>query len=817
MIPLALALAASTGFAEPSATIYRDRFGVPHVLADTAEALFYAGGYALAQDRLAEFERSRRAALGRRAELEPRFLDADRHSRLVALTEHETRAMFESLSPSHQRIVKAIVAGINRAIDEALAEPRAKMPYEFGVLWQVKPERWTIHDYIATYAAHRQSLIAGSGRELENLKFYRYLVERYGEAQARDIFDDVLPLDDPDAIPTNPSRGPFPESLAGTVVESTPARPSAGAPPRPFAQLGFLGVGSEIAAAASFPPPAPHESRSVVIGPSRSASGNVMMMQATSDGPQIRYLGAGFDAYGYTRQGGGPLVMGRGPAFGWLQNVGMDDQIDVFAERIDPKDRYRYRFDGQWRDMERRTEVLRVRGGEPQTVEIAKTVHGPVIAWDVENERAYTLQNALRGAEMNDWACNLEWARARTLAEFERSVPLCSATTTINFGGEDGTIAHWHAARRPIRPGGIDPRLPAPGTGEHEWQGFVPFREWSKFKNPAEGYFHAWNNRTTPAIPFGDTFRWGATFRNYLAHDLLAGREKLTFQEFRELNRNLGSGWGGTDLTIAGPKFFVPYLRPAVAGDERLAKAVEVMAGWNAILLDEDGDGLYDDPGATLLLRFLDRARETIVRSAIGEWEPWIDDSYRTAVLLRAIQGADAGQPMRFDWFLGKQRSAVLRQIVTRVVEELSKEFGSEDMAAWKTPIYWRYYDADPLGRHPDKPSRRSYAHPDQFSGWSGTTAARLGITPFAIPDNGSEQWNGLMEISAREKIVYDGSPLGGQNQFINLAGEANPNIGDQLLLHATFELKKVPMSLAELRAEARSVVTLKVPDFATE
>jgi hypothetical protein len=172
---------------------------------------------------------------------------------------------------------------------------------------------------------------------------------------------------------------------------------------------------------------------------------------------------------------------------------------------------------------------------------------------------------------------------------------------------------------------------------------------------------------------------------------------------------------------------------------------------------------------------------------------------------------------MRFDWFLGKQRSAVLRQIVTRVVEELSKEFGSEDMAVWKTPIYWRYYDADPLGRHPDKPSRRSYAHPDQFSGWSGTTAARLGITPFAIPDNGSEQWNGLMEISAREKIVYDGSPLGGQNQFINLAGEANPNIGDQLLLHATFELKKVPMSLAELRAEARSVVTLKVPDFATE
>jgi hypothetical protein len=45
----------------------------------------------------------------------------------------------------------------------------------------------------------------------------------------------------------------------------------------------------------------------------------------------------------------------------------------------------------------------------------------------------------------------------------------------------------------------------------------------------------------------------------------------------------------------------------------------------------------------------------------------------------------------------------------------------------------------------------------------------------------------------------------------------SHPNVGDRLLLHATFELKKVPMSLEELRAEARSVVTLKVPELATE
>jgi hypothetical protein len=150
------------------------------------------------------------------------------------------------------------------------------------------------------------------------------------------------------------------------------------------------------------------------------------------------------------------------------------------------------------------------------------------------------------------------------------------------------------------------------------------------------------------------------------------------------------------------------------------------------------------------------------------------------------------------------------------VVDELSNELGTGEMAAWRTPTYWRYYDAEALGKHPDKPSRRRYAHGDQFSGWQGTTAARLGITPFAIPDNGSEQWNGLMELTGTSKLVYDASPLGGQNQFIDLGGKATPNISDQLMLHARFEFKRVPMSLEELRAEAVSVVTVEVPRSTT-
>ena len=127
-------------------TIYRDKMGVPHVVGDTPEALYFGGGYALAQDRLAEFERSRRAALGRMAEIDSSKVEADKRARLVAYTQAETQAMFDALAPEYQRMLRAHLAGMNKAIAEAIADPQNKMPYEFGVLWNVTPERWTVHD-----------------------------------------------------------------------------------------------------------------------------------------------------------------------------------------------------------------------------------------------------------------------------------------------------------------------------------------------------------------------------------------------------------------------------------------------------------------------------------------------------------------------------------------------------------------------------------------------------------------------------------------------------------------------------------------------
>ena len=53
-----------------SMTIYRDAFGVPHIVGDTEEAAFFGYGYAQAEDHLERMMLQYRDAQGRRAEVE---------------------------------------------------------------------------------------------------------------------------------------------------------------------------------------------------------------------------------------------------------------------------------------------------------------------------------------------------------------------------------------------------------------------------------------------------------------------------------------------------------------------------------------------------------------------------------------------------------------------------------------------------------------------------------------------------------------------------------------------------------------------------
>lgn len=775
-------------------TIYRDAKGVPHVVGQTSAAVMFGLGYAMAHDRLAQMELNRRAAQGRRAEvLGASAVAVDITARDRSLDGSELMRMYAAIPQEHQMMMQSFVDGINRQIEEIKKDPAHKTPYEF-TRWGIQPQPWTLLDFLAYIAS------VPNGREsyaLQNLAFLKAMVARYGTRTGREIFEDVVPLSDPDSPTTIPPGedlapaqpmpvpGPYPVQPADSSENRVPEMP---APP------------------AHLPAEA---SRCLVIGPTRSASGHVLMMEATADGPESHLYGGGFDTAGFSFPGWGAPFIGRSLQHGWLMTSGQSDTTTTYAERLNPENQYQYWFKGAWKNMDHRSETITVKDGKPVIHEVALTVHGPVVHWDVADGVAYTERYAERGHELDNWVGIVELARAKDLADFEtKGISRIAWNLGVCYGDTSGQFGFWEAGLLPKLPAGIDSRLPTPGTGEYEWQGFLSAAEHPHMLNPKQGFIHTWNSKATSWSREGDDARIGKTFRTWEGNELAASGSGITLLDMREINRKIFNAMGAVDRTATSPAFFAPYIRAAVAktGDAEVKRAAELMLSFNGLYEDLDRDGKYDNAGLTLFRAWLQIAPKVIFGPDIGDWWSKIDTGrylkYQTSLLLRALQGKEAGLPLRFDYFNGQHHDAVIVQTIRETIDSLKPQFAGQDMADWRLPIFWKYLD----------PARKTADRPELPGAESSMprTAAVLGLGPYVVKHHGGEEWVGLMELTPSHPVLYSVVEAGGQNLFIDPAGKGNPNLTDQTVMHAENEFKRIDMSIDDVKRTAVSVNDLE-------
>ncbi len=801
LVPAVMAVPASA----EEATIYRDKMGVPHVYGDTAPAIYYGAAYAIAQDRMAEGEIYMRGALGRMAEIMGKDLvEADKQARLRTLTAAEVKAQFEALTPEYQAILRAMHEGWNAYVREVRGDP-AKVPYEYKD-WGILPTEWTLWEFLDVMGGLQRGYgSGGGGHELTNLAFYRDLEKKLGAEKARIIFDDVVPLDDPDAVPIVPDgeRRSVLASADAAVQAMQMAQPMTAATAAEVAANGDARrFGRDMMGMSR------GASRLFMVGASKSADGKPIMLHATADGPDVHISGAGFNVAGFVLPPMCPIIMGRTDSNGFTFTTGESDLIDIYAEKLNPANRRQYWHNGAWRDMTVRQEVIKVKGAAPVTVDIERTVHGPVISREDGAETAYTEKNAISGYELAGLAGMIELNRATDLQSYKKAAQAITFNFNINYAGTDGHIALYHSGRLPVRAKGVDPRLPTPGTGEYEWQGMLSPEQHVFVVDPAQGFIHAWNNKVTTDSRYGDTSRYGKSNRAWMGVEFAKSKDKLSVADVHEAHRRMGGSAGGVDLTVTNPKFFTPYLKAAVAGDTRLEAVVAAMDGWNAIYEDLDKDGYYDSIGLTIYREWIDTAQKNIIGDDIGDWWHKIDDEnyikYRTDVVLRAIEGSDAGLPMKHDWFNGMNRNQVLRQTVADAADILAKRYDSADPSRWRQPIFYKYYDAAAVEKNPDKPPFRGEPR--------GSTAGKLGLQPAYVPANLSESWNMLIKLTPEDTNLYDSTPTGGQNMFIGPDGKGNPNIADQVTLHVNYQFKAVTLNRDKVVKDAVSIQKVTLP-----
>ena len=133
--------------------IDRNRWGIPHVSADTDEDLFFGFGYAMAQDRLFQLDYLRRKAAGRLSEiLGPAGLEPDVVARTLGIS-RIAEAEWQQTPDETRRLVTAFSHGVNAVI----AASRDRLPIEFDLL-DYTPEPWSPVDCLAITGEFRAYL-----------------------------------------------------------------------------------------------------------------------------------------------------------------------------------------------------------------------------------------------------------------------------------------------------------------------------------------------------------------------------------------------------------------------------------------------------------------------------------------------------------------------------------------------------------------------------------------------------------------------------------------------------------------------------------
>jgi penicillin amidase len=574
--------------------LVRDRWGVPHVFADTDAGAMYGLGYAAAEERAFQMYYGLRMIQGRLAEVlgekpsaaRPRenAVDHDRKMRTFRFY-RAARVVADNLDADTRGLLDAYSRGVN----DYVAAHRDRLHPLFAELG-LEPEPWTAADCIASWW-HLGQFFAGDGT--------RELLQWHNRTQPR-------PNDGRPVPPAPTAKGV--EADAAVVTRADVGEEWLG---RVDAFLRDKGLGSPAQEPTDARPPAPKFSHAWVVGGSKTTTGSAVLV---SD-PQtpVRYpslwhefhvRGKTFDARGIGVPGCPGLLIGWNRDVAWGATALGADQADLFRLKTDADHPDQYFFDGQWRDMGIVNETIRVKGGADVALKVRLTHFGPVItpfAFAQAGDPEVALKRVpVCQADRETIQAMFAMMRSRDVNEFGRAVGAWQFPSIHLIAGDrKGDVGYWLAAAVPVRsPGDKEAGNAAlDGTrGEADWRGFVPPDLLPHVINPRRGWVASANHRAIgtfyPAQLGLSTGSAGHTLRSWRLYERLAGRERFTPADVLAIQAD-DVNPARRDIVAAAI-----HLRDALKRDlsPDAARALGVLAEWHRRGAHSD----LSDPGAAL-------------------------------------------------------------------------------------------------------------------------------------------------------------------------------------------------------------------------
>ena len=585
--------------------IVRNNANVPHIFGETDEDVYFALGFAHAQDRLWQMTMLRRTAQGRLSEVfGQRTVRTDEILRRldlyglalqsVAVQDAATRSALDAYS-----------RGVNAWISQVNAGARGRGAPEF-FLFSPEIAVWQPADSIAILKL--MALQLSGHLESEVLRARASLV--LSDARVRDI------------LPDDPSRGiaalPDYASLVPGVARSFAALRIPEDPLSPFPRAAFAGASNAWAA-----------------DPARSAAGGTLLANDPHLGftaPTVWYLARlqlqSGGVIGGTIPGIPAVIIGRSEALGWaLTSSYLDDQ-DVFIEKLNPENPEEYQTPDGWKPFETRRSILTVKDADPVTLTLRWSDNGPVLPgahYDLASVTppghvAALSWTALSAADTSMTAA-IRIMMAKTVAEGLAAGELFVAPSqNLMLADRDGIAMQLIGAMPRRDPGNQSRgRMPNPGwMAENRWQGMLPYADNPRFVAPPTGILGNTNNKTVDR-PFPEhvSFDWGDTQRIQRWLRLMQAREVHTRDSFIEAQLDTVSNAARTLLPLIGADlWFTGEAAPEGTPENLRQRALSMLAEWN-------GEMNEHLPEPLIYAAWLRALQDRLIRDEIG---PLADD-----------------------------------------------------------------------------------------------------------------------------------------------------------------------------------------------
>ncbi|MFD0792980.1 penicillin acylase family protein [Mucilaginibacter litoreus] len=535
---------------------------IPHVFAKNDHDLYYVQGYLTAKARLWQMDIQTRSAAGRLSEVVgDKALELDRYHRRMGMTygaENTLKGIMKD--PVMSQVIQAYSDGVNAYIKQL--KPGG-YPIEFKLL-AYKPEEWKPVNSAYLLKLMSETLAGGS-----NELGITNVLSKFGAKITNDLFPDYPMHEDP-IIP------------AGTKWDFKPL--PLPQPPAAFkAQLlagmqnreKIEGIGSN----------------NWAISGSKTATGYPILandphlnLTLPSIWYQMQMVAPGVNVNGVTLPGAPCVVIGYNQKVSWgVTNVDAD-VLDWYQVKFKDASRKEYWYNGKWNKVERKTEIIKIRGSKDVVDTVLYTHHGPIVYDNVAMAKKgrpnIPVGNALRWIahdESDEFKTFYLLNRAKNYDDYRKALTFYTAPAqNFVFASADNDVAITPNGKLPLKYKDQGKFILDGSDPVNDWHGWIPYAHNPTVKNPARGFVSSANQSSTDqTYPYYINWKFEGYERGKRINDRLAVMKNATVDSMRILQTD--------DYSIRAQDILPTMLKylDATKLDKTQAAALDSLKQWD--------------------------------------------------------------------------------------------------------------------------------------------------------------------------------------------------------------------------------------------